>query len=605
MNSVKRRRLSLNFFSKNLTRNFFLSCVLFPYLLSHILTLRNFRDPINLQFDDQSGLEFKIELETLWGPRTRVIDTKKGYRSPIKLYQSKIRSIEVSQAPSTPKVKANFDDGINQEIVFTKISEGHWKAPDLNIEKPNLNEGYFEGSWVFLGLVLSAIFWASYFLLRFRSYRKEILFFLSFLGLFAVLLKINWPGHISFDTVLDFQNALIGWNNSFTQFLFSALHTGIILYFPSLGLPAIINIIFAAATLTYVYRIVGGNRRSFLIFVGGLLMFLGSKINQNLIIHQNRDILFSWVFLLLLISLQQDISKKKRGLSILPLSFFVLSCFLRKDTLFLYPFIVGVDYYLGRERVKNARLRQRHFFITSMLAFYFMGTPYLRRIHMEPAYEITAYINPTMHILKKRGLEALTLEDREQLSSFVDLQKAIELHRDFDIDSYNLGAFNKGALSPEQVKAFRKATFRLLCAYPGDWLENRWQMAKAILGLIPETHWYFDEILRRNLMDPLLLTMPTPAVADGRDYLRPVYAARELTWYRWTLASCLPALLISLFLLGRFRRHPGTSFATLLVVLRVLVILTLAPAGYYKYVWSFTIWAWFAPSLATSEETSS
>ncbi len=597
-----------HFFFGTRLRAYFNLCVILPLLLAYLHTDRSyFRSSLDLHYDISQTKEVHLKLDTYWGPKDIVISPSLNHPNPFRLFQSSILSLTwiAKQDSPTPQLRIREElTGWSTDLRFSKESESKWVAINLPLERTSQEVGYLSGFWAAYWLIFSLFFWGLYFLRHRGEYWKEILFFLSIFSFLAYLLYLNWPGHLSVDSLYNFHWGLQGHNSPFVQIFYSSIHTGLLFLIGQIGAISVLNILLATLTVTYAYHRCRKDSRAYIIFAISVVMIFGSKINLHMSLLHNRDIGFSWLFVLFLLILSSHFEKRftvGRGalLSVSTWIVFVLLCFLRKEMLALAPILALTEILLNRKNLWPVVGKQ--ILVFGVLFYYYAGTAYHRDKHLNSTYAITAYVNPFFSILKQKGIEALSLEEREKLAHFVDIERGLEVHNEFDISEFHFGYVKIGKIGQRETEIFRNSLIRLALEHPGAYLKNRLKMSSAVLGFRKETYWYNDEIFLNKAFHPLQAMLPTAQLSDGPKAWAAASSARELLWYRFLLASALPALVISFIILLLFRRHPWTAFTTVIALTRVGVVLVLAPAGYYKYIWSFTLWCWLAPAIAVLE----
>jgi len=430
-------------------------------------------------------------------------------------------------------------------------------------------------------------------------FRNSIKPQLAFAGLMSLILAYfagqHWPGHLSYDALIDYETGLRAINNPVTQIFYSSLHYAFVLLWHSMASSMVLNLMLALFFFTFVYSQARHRWSDHLLMSLCLFFFLGSKMNQHLMIFQNRDITFTWCFLLFLAVFSRP--QIRWSFRIL---LFILSVCIRKETILLFPLVVVFE--LLRSKESASAVLRRFILPAVILAAYIGGTPYIRLVNMDQVYTVTSYLNPMMHILHKHGRTILKPAEAQQLSGILDIDRAIEIHNPVDIDEFHLNAVNR-----EHLKAvggedrIRKVALRLFRDYPADFIENRIFLAGVMLGFSEKSYWFNNEAFLNPLFKQLQTALPTAVYSDGPKAWRVVSAARELDWYRLLLASCLPALLLISLSLIFWRRAPNTAMASVLLIARTCVVLLFSPAGYYKYVWSLSVWGAFVLALAWAE----
>jgi hypothetical protein len=587
----------LEFFTNRLPLTYVLFCWVLPLVLTVVFaSSRIHYGPVEISFPAAEISEIKVEVLSGNQQRTLSIFPKPTSKTPWVIYDSLIQRITVKTyakpfpailiGPLHSSEKTNIELEQKGDMLSSKV---------LNYSTAPVGDVYSWGFYLQWVLLFSLGFGIALVLKNYLSLKNEIVFF-AFLALaFAQLANLHWPGHLSYDALIDYKTALLGVLSASTLPLYSTLQMALINIFNSLAVGMIFNLLLAALFFTVVYSLSRKKWETFLLFLAGFAFFYISKINQHLSIFQNRDITFSWVFLLFLVTFSQGQFRWS-----IRTFFFVLAVMLRKETILLSPLLLLFEW---RRNPRKKYLSLVRFTVPLIiLVTYFSGDPRLKSVSDVDDYKATAYINPMMHIIAKRGKSILTPAEIKSVSDIVDFDQALLNHDPVDIKEFNLQIINREALKTNGgEQKFRKVALRLFYDYPEDWLQNRLMMGLGIIGLDTRTYWFNNEAFENPLYPELAAALPTTNYSNGPDAWRNVSAARELRWYRVLLASCLPAIGVMTVLLFFWNLFPLTSMATLMVLFRTGVIIALAPATYYKYVWSTTIWGAVVPALAAAE----
>ncbi len=570
------------------------------------------RGPILIHFDPSQVISIEVHTLERWSERKIIIPINSKTPPLLTLYESRLLDLDVTtinQQSPLIKIGRMWD---NQPLAIKLFSSpsptnkdsfsqsySKWNAPALGLEYEAVGFAHFSGLYMAFVILLSAGYGliALFSELRKNRWRlKSELVFSSLLVLiFGYLAHLNWPGHLSFDTPIDYQVALMGMHNPSTLMFYSAIHYALVLICRSMASGMILNLVLAIGIFTTCFSYFRKDRINHLLFSLGFVFFLASNINQQLLVFQNRDITFSWVFVAFLASVSL-----RNSSFLVRISLFLISFLIRKETLFLLPLLMVYEKFRSP---KPWAENLKSFAIPALIIMgYLFGTPYNRKIQMDPVYTITSYINPMMAILSKHGRQILSPNEVRDLEGILDIDRAISIHKAHDIDEYHQHAVRRAEISEKGGEdRLRRVALRLFWDYPLDFLKNRIEMASVILGIRFDTYWFNNEAFENPLFKQLQLALPTHVQNNGAEAWRAVTHCWDSYRYRIIFASCVPAILILGFSLLFWRRYPLTSTATLMMLTRTLVVLTFAPAGYYKYVWSLAIWGAMFPAFAWYE----
>ena len=556
--------------------------------------------PLEITFEKSKIIEMEVETIDSAGIHRLKILPNPTLKSPFTTYRSQLSKIIIKSSDlEEPKVVVSEIWGKDPLVTDFEKNGASWESANLNRSAPPFGKAAFWGRYLEWVIVLSAIFGMLWLGFRFQEFKSELAFFGLFLVPISYLGQLHWPGHLSFDALIDYKTALLETLAVSTGVFYSSLHIALIELYGSLSSGLILNLSLTAYFFTLVFSMTRKDWLSISLFCLGFCFFFGSKINQQLTIFQNRDITFSWIFLIFILQ-----CAKPKSLWFSRIFPFVLAVMIRKDTLFLVPiFMLSEICRAKMDNYQNSYQSLRRFFVPIVvIILYLTGTPTFKEINMKPAYNVSAYLNPMMHIIAKYGKAVLTEEEVKSVADVVDFDEAIKVHLPLDIQEFHTQVVKIEALNSNDGESrLRKIATRLFVDYPKDFLTNRWEMGIGILGLTEKTYWFNNEAFHNPLFPELTQFLPTDNHSNGPDAWRNVSAARELVWYRVMLASCLPALIVMIGLLWFWRLFPMSSMASVMVLCRTVIIIGLAPANFYKYAWSTTIWGAFIPAIAAAE----
>ncbi len=556
--------------------------------------------PLEITFEKSKIIEMEVETIDSAGIHRLKILPNPTLKSPFTIYRSQLSKIIIKSSDlEKPKVVVSEIWGKDPLVTDFEKNGASWESANLNRSAPPFGKAALWGRYLEWVIVLSAIFGMLWLGFRFQEFKSELAFFGLFLVPISYLGQLHWPGHLSFDALIDYKTALLETLAVSTGVFYSSLHIALIELYGSLSSGLILNLLLTAYFFTLVFSTTRKEWLSISLFCLGFCFFFGSKINQQLTIFQNRDITFSWIFLIFILQ-----CAKPKSLWFSRIFPFVLAVMIRKDTLFLLPiFMLSEICRAKMDNHQNSYQSLRRFSVPIVvIILYLTGSPTFKEINMKPAYNVSAYLNPMMHIIAKYGKAVLTEEEIKSVADVVDFDEAIKVHLPLDIQEFHTQVVKIEALNSNDGESrLRKIATRLFVDYPKDFLTNRWEMGIGILGLTEKTYWFNNEAFHNPLFPELTQFLPTDNHSNGPDAWRNVSAARELVWYRVMLASCLPALIVMIGLLWFWRLFPMSSMASVMVLCRTLIVIGLAPANFYKYAWSTTIWGAFIPAIAAAE----
>jgi hypothetical protein len=586
-----------NEFRTNPVLRYIIICWGFTFLLTLIAHPFNpKRDPILIHFDRAEIIAIDAHVVERATNRWIHFPISSSIRSPLVLYESRLLDLRVlsatkrmpnvslSRAFSTPSSPLEF-----QQIDKT------WEIQNLQLEFQAVNTAHLGGLWLFFVILASAAYGLISLFIHWRKLRHEIIFAVLLIGGLAYLAQLHWPGHLSYDTLVDYQLALAGKYNAHTLIFYSCLNYAYVLLYRSMAMGMLFNLILTVLFFSWIYSQSRRILSAHIITNLCVAFIFSSQINQQMMIFQNRDITFTWFFLFFLGSIARPKSSE-----LLQFFLLILCVAIRKETIVLLPFLVALKIFYTPARFRKILL---HFAIVmGILSAFFWGYRSFRVINNDPVYTLTAYINPMGHILAKYGKSALSQEDQAELSYFMDLDRAISVHSRYDINEYHKGTFYRKRIYKRNGEIrIRKIALRLFWNYPVDFLKNRFDMTLVLMGFKPGTAWFNNEAFTDPRFHQLQPSLPTTLLSDGPEAWKVIERAQTSIGYRLLFASCLPGMVLIFLTLLFWRKAPATAAASILMLVRTLLVLSLAPAAYHKYVWCFSLWGALVPAFAWLE----
>ena len=436
---------------------------------------------------------------------------------------------------------------------------------------------------------------------------KEKKLLLGWLGLclmYSIFLGLAFPGWIGFDDCVMafevFKGQAWGWQSMTYSFVAASGY----LLLDAPGFTSILFVFYFLYLALIVIQIIDRSEVSLrLKLIAAFLLFVFSlwPTNQALILFQNRDTLFALIscHLGLLLILQQ--TWRKRDVVIFSLIVVVLGD-LRQEAkiyLLLFPLLCGVFRLWNWNTIKI-------YLATIMIAapiYYLYMTDIFNAESYTYTYKVTAYVHPLSAIFNKKGIDNLNPADVQTIHKVFDTEKLVKYYTPTDIYPFHKGGFNKNT-TDEDWANFTNASQRLIAENFGLFVESRITMFINMLNMDRKMSIFYDEFRRprgsiKVLLDKLNLSdRPFPLSSIGEKYYNLSFEFTKKRGVFWTLINSLliPFLYLGLVCIFAYKFNAIYVFA-LLQISRLFIIFLLAPAAYYKYIYSIQLFFVFSLPL--------
>lgn len=433
-------------------------------------------------------------------------------------------------------------------------------------------------------------------LVKTKSFLAKTILILSFaiaVGLQLWWLIIFWPGRIAFDDIFYGPSFMEGHFSGFYSFSYSAYEMIVIRLLGGLESSGLILFLLYSTILVLAYFRTHHLESDWqkLTIAATVLIFAGLPVTQLLAQYQNRDGLFSY----LLVGLALMLASPRRSWpnwQIAALAFYLcLLSDLRQEAkiyLVVFPLLAHM---CGRMNFRE--LLQLGTYVVPFFLLFNLILPLRFNYHVfEVSHTATTYCLPLNQILYEREKSEFSEGELSSIDRIFDVDK---MQKNFDPNSNTFCEF-KYSSTAEDWAHFKSTALGLFRKYPEIVAKNRKYVAAGLLGFAPG--WYDFDNLREfpeNLKsEKIILGLSAANVSESavnyREWLRSKF--NSAGFLGGLIANgMIPALLLFCFILIRFRKLPGTAAAAAIVLVRLPIVLLLAPAIWVKYLLSLPLLA--------------
>lgn len=438
----------------------------------------------------------------------------------------------------------------------------------------------------------------------FRPQVSAAFIFLLCAGYFFAHLLAFWPGMLSIDGFdyihqINFMARAAG-DLNYESRLYGALLFYLAKLDPVLTYVSLLQILLAAGTITYGHYLVSRRLRMPVAALFGAAFLVFTPNNAWMVIHSERDILFSWLGLLMMLQLI-DLSLPTTAAASLPRRMIplaltaVLAAGLRREGLLLLAVLVPQVYLLRRP----ARAVWLSLFgsaaVWSGLLLLLLPTPLDQRdlYQVRDQYAVRNLVYPVLYILQRRE-KPLGEAERQILEPVIDMS---------DLGSWapNELAHPKFVESTAQKNAFLWYGLELIVKNFGIFLEFKFLSLRSLFSLaFVTTYKPSGSEFDKNVVEPLRAKFPLLESRWPwlRDQDLAIEDAMSRSWLFYPLATPLVgcvSLLMAFFLWPWANRAAAVALGPFLHA--VMVVLS-QPQGKPKYLYlTFLVPAFLLPYL--------
>lgn len=423
-----------------------------------------------------------------------------------------------------------------------------------------------------------------------------------YLALFnATLLGISWPGFVSVDDLYLLKELNLSGSSAWHSFTYSFLTAGMNFITSRPFHLSLLNYSLFLLALTSLFSTSQWRYKDPAYWL--LLFVLSMPQTAQLIFYQNRDSTYGLFFINFILGLfsahfSRFPSLRSSAWGLLFIG--VLLGELRQEgkvITLVAPFLIAYFYRLPKKQLVLSVLT------TLIFSFLLQWGP--ERIYpaFEPysaPYKVTAVLNPLTYIVNKIGVNSLSPEARQDIDAIIQLDSMTRFANPYDIDAFHNGGLRL-PIEPNTFTKFRTASLQLIFENFSLYLENRWLIFKRMFLFEPQYNLFPDAL--RNLPDLSFLELLEKLQTSGKS---PSYTTAEQAMEKWmniftaelplplhlVISSSLISLLTLVFLCINFKKYPIFAALAALILVRSFIVLTLAPAAYFKYVSSTWVLGW-------------
>jgi len=435
---------------------------------------------------------------------------------------------------------------------------------------------------------------------EFSLKEKILLGVVSFVQIFQ--LALVFPGIISVDNLRMLDILMDGswsaWGSSSYSLSLLASH----FIFLSPFRISILNLFILIFDLVCFLRLLPRKQPAWILAL--IMIFFCAPQTSLLILFENRDSLNSLLLVWLSLGLvaQWTPYRKDPWFHIYTLTLLTLFLIdLRQEAkILILLFPIGICW---QKNMPTKRVLQ----LTAVIIFTSLSIILLQKYFFDldsyPAeYKATPLINPLSYVFHERGLSAASEGELQDLERFFKVQYLIDYYNPFEIWPFHKGGV-RYPFTEEDFKAFRHAALSIIARYPSLFLQNRLNLSKHMLmfeGSQFETFDFLKLEIKLPHRKPLLWRQFVvdygPSFAPGlkKSMLKSFESIRSpsSSFARYFFASCFVPLVLMVTLIASYRILPQLFAAALINIIRLLIVILLAPAAYFKYIASFWLLGW-------------
>jgi hypothetical protein len=417
---------------------------------------------------------------------------------------------------------------------------------------------------------------------------------------------LQYPGIISYDDAVMMDKIFRTGASQWHSITYSLLANALLLVTGSPFRTSLIGAALAVLIVPATFLLFRPTRFRWRILAASLL-FLSPYFSTQ-IVALNRDSIFSLLFLLLAIQL---IALTRSGFRNLHLAgAVVLLCLLGgiRPEAILLPFAFTF-YFAWKHRSKRRDLKKAALLLLGFAIWFtaLQTLPFASQAEKTDVYQATTIANPLNYIVQNAG-DDITSVEKAAISRFFRYEDLVNYYSPFDITPFAHGGLVANS-THEDYLAFRSAAIGILFRHWPDFLVNRVLMTGGLLdppGRIAGRIGDEDEYMRMNREHYSSSNIPRISMLQAvhLSFLNGFFAELPAV-LRYPFGSAGVPLLFIVFACFWRRAESGLGLASALVLIRLVPLLLLAPAAYFKYVASVWFIGWLAFLLILEEKNAS
>lgn len=423
-------------------------------------------------------------------------------------------------------------------------------------------------------------------------------------GIFSTWLYQALPGYFTYDSFQYLADGNIYYLSDFSSLLFSAIMMVSYQLVPFEWILSLGNIFIIATCLTYLFYICYKRNllKYYFVACAGFYLWPGS-IPFNL--FSMRDISSHWILAFTLIYMAvYFLDRRDDRISTVNLVFLLtMTSLFRQESVYILPLaLLALSY-----RYQKKHLRFFAFVSLTLFTLSFLTTTYNHRLERSKnalRYKSTILINQLSYILRHLYGTKLPDEVNMRLGSYFKNQYLLDYPSDFEILPFHKGGVNDD-FNPEDYDQFSSAAFEIFKQNPGLFLENRFRMAKMMLGLDEDAGPVLFNVYNKKGR----FYLETKNLLSLRAYENQSLLIENLvTYFNSNYHLLFRSYLIPLILLTLLgllsRKCPIFLVVLTAIALRTLLVFLTGPAGLFKYNYVLWILGFFGVPILVLERRS-
>jgi hypothetical protein len=421
--------------------------------------------------------------------------------------------------------------------------------------------------------------------------------FLFVLAAYLVLYFLYFPGFMGSDDVNMTKTVMNGRAWEWQSLSYSFLTAAGVLIFGQFGfLPLLAIGYFGYLSIKMLSIIDELKTKPIYKKITGIVFVLLSlhPFMQGMLLTYTRDIVYSLMLTHLSIMLYAKTNWSAKDLAWLS-GFLVFFADLRQESLL---YLIVVPLVLGLAKILNFQQLKVYFLFTATAIFlYFYVAPKVYETQSYNAnYEVTAYVHPLSYVLHNNGKESYDPQDIAAIDRVFSVEKLIKNYTPLDIGPFHSGGFNQNT-NEEDWKKFKIAAQNIILQSKLQILNSRFKLFMCTLNLCEQGGGIpFYDVFRDSpqQVQPILVLMMKSVYDYKLNETSQSYFNAIQDFYTWTgvwrfFNNLSVPLLFIIFGLLLFNRYPEYFRASAVVAARLPAVFLLAPASYFKYIFSIQL----------------
>ena len=326
-----------------------------------------------------------------------------------------------------------------------------------------------------------------------------------------------------------------------------------------------------------------------------LILLALNPINQGLLLFNSRDIVFS-----LGISYLGVLLLEKRNWSVLQIFFLTLANVFLSDLrqeAKIYLIILPILFLVSKQWKRSQILT----YMTSLLflgSIYFVWLPTRLKINsFSMSYQATIWVMPLSEIFHDLKEDQIDPELSAKIDKVLNVKMLKEDFSPTDIFAFHKGAFRRTATQDDWTE-FKEAGIKLIGQHPELYFKNRINLFLSLLNVGAQPLIFADEFRIKTaeksaeLISYLKLQPEDYVYGDNAGYYKDFIDgfSQSRNGVVQLLNSLALPLIFCLLCLGLFKWIPEISLYACLVMTRVPIVMLIAPASSFRYLYTVLLY---------------